>query len=380
MPDRSEGGQGNQNAETLLAERTKRIFDSVALKKPDRVPVVLEFAGFAAYATGTVMKDFLSSPVRATRTMMAAYELVGGADAVNYGSFAAQHLSRLFMSKVKMPGQDLPDNEMWQVEETELMKAGDYDLLLEMGWPPFLKKFLAERICLDRAENPKPPKAEPFSAREAWAGMGVPVLSGGDIAPPLELLCGARSLLGFSNDLYKIPDKVEAAMEEMAVHLAGPACQEALKNGYPAVWVGGWRAAPSMLSPRIWDRFAWPYFKRLVQETVDCGLVAVLHLDSNWTRELKRFRELPPGRCILATDGETDLKEAKRILGDVMCLMGDVPASLLYLGQKEEVFDYCRGLIKNLGPEGYILQSGCDIPANAKLENVRAMVRAALSS
>ena len=343
--------------------------------------MVLEFAGFAAYATGTVMKDFLSSPQRATQTMMAAYDLSGPADAVNYGSFGAQHLSTLFMSKVKMPGRDLPDNEMWQVEETELMKAEDYDLLLDVGWPGFFKKFLIERVLPERTGRSRgKTKVEPFSAREAWAEMGVPVLSGGDISPPLELLCGARSLMGFSNDLYKIPDKVEAAMEEMVCHLAGPVCEEALKNGYPAVWVGGWRAAPSMLSPQIWDRFAWPYFKRLVREAADRGLVAILHLDSNWTRELKRFRELPPGRCILATDGETDLKEAKRILGDVMCLMGDVPASLLYLGKEREVLDYCRGLIRDLGPEGYILQSGCDIPANAKLENVQAMVRAALSS
>jgi len=48
------------------------------------------------------------------------------------------------------------------------------------------------------------------------------------------------------------------------------------------------------------------------------GLIALLHLDSNWTREL--------------------------------------------------------------GPQGFILQSGCDIPANAKLENVQAMVAAATGS
>jgi uroporphyrinogen-III decarboxylase len=42
------------------------------------------------------------------------------------------------------------------------------------------------------------------------------------------------------------------------------------------------------------------------------------------------------------------------------------------------VYDYARNLIAELGPTGYILQSGCDIPTNAKLENVQAMVQAAL--
>jgi uroporphyrinogen-III decarboxylase len=132
-----------------------------------------------------------------------------------------------------------------------------------------------------------------------------------------------------------------------------------------------------MLSPDMWDRFVWPYFSRLVREVVDSGLIALLHLDSDWTRELVRFRELPKGRCILATDGETDLYKAKEILGDHMCLMGDVPATMLFMDSPDQVYAYSSRLIRELGPEGFILQSGCDIPANAKLENVQAMVAAA---
>jgi uroporphyrinogen-III decarboxylase len=127
----------------------------------------------------------------------------------------------------------------------------------------------------------------------------------------------------------------------------------------------------------MWDRFVWPYFSRLVEEVVDSGLIALLHLDSGWDRELVRFRELPKGRCILATDGETDLYKAKEVLGDHMCLMGDVPATMLFMDSPDEVYNYCTGLIRKLGPEGFILQSGCDIPANARLENVQAMVAAA---
>ena len=44
----------------------------------------------------------------------------------------------------------------------------------------------------------------------------------------------------------------------------------------------------------------------------------------------------------------------------------------------DNVFAYCTRLIRKLGPQGFILQSGCDIPANAKLENVQAMVAAAI--
>ena len=255
----------------LLEKRLSRILKSVALEKPDRTPVVLQYSGFAAYVTNTPMAEYLSTPLKATETMIRAYELVGDGDAVNYGSFSPYVLCYLFGAKVKVPGLELGNNEMWQVLETEIMKLEDYDRILDMGW----------------------------------------------------------------------------------------------------------RSAPSMLSAAMWDRFVWPYFKRLVNEVIDAGLIALLHLDSNWDRELARFRELPKGRCIMATDGETDLFKAKEILGDHMCLMGDVPATMQCLGSPDEVYEYSTRLIRELGPEGFILQSGCDIAANAKLENVRAMVGAA---
>ena len=124
----------------------------------------------------------------------------------------------------------------------------------------------------------------------------------------------------------------------------------------------------------MWNRFVWPHFVELVHEVAESGLIAILHLDSDWTRELARFRELPRGSCIMALDGETDIFKAKEILGDHLCLMGDVPATMLWRGTPDEVHDYCTRLIRELGPEGFILQSGCDIPTNASLENVKAMV------
>ena len=78
----------------------------------------------------------------------------------------------------------------------------------------------------------------------------------------------------------------------------------------------------------------------------------------------------------MSLDGETDIFAAKEILGDHMCLMGDVPATMLFMDSPKEIHQYCEKLIRRLGPSGFILQSGCDIPANAKLENVQAMVAA----
>ncbi|HBG23241.1 MAG TPA: uroporphyrinogen-III decarboxylase, partial [Peptococcaceae bacterium] len=126
--------------------------------------------------------------------------------------------------------------------------------------------------------------------------------------------------------------------------------------------------------PRLWRRFVFPYYKQLVQAVVDEGVIPILHFDSDWTRDLENLREMPKGKCVLALDGATDIYKAKEILGDHMCIMGDVPAALLSLGTPGEVNEYCQRLINEIGPAGFILSSGCDIPPNAKPENVKAMI------
>jgi uroporphyrinogen-III decarboxylase len=61
-----------------------------------------------------------------------------------------------------------------------------------------------------------------------------------------------------------------------------------------------------------------------------------------------------------------------------MCLKGDVPARLLAFSEPGEVEAYCEKLVREVGADGgFILGSGCEVPLNAKVENVAAMVRVA---
>ncbi len=92
------------------------------------------------------------------------------------------------------------------------------------------------------------------------------------------------------------------------------------------------------------------------------------------------FKEIPKGKCILELDSQTDMFQAKKVLGDHMCLMRDVTATVLKLGSPQEVEAYCRRLIDEVGEGGgFILSSGCGIPHDAKPENVRAMVQTGMT-
>ena len=123
--------------------------------------------------------------------------------------------------------------------------------------------------------------------------------------------------------------------------------------------------------------YVWPYLQEMVLKTIEAGVTPVLHFDSCWDSELETLKELPARKCVLMLDGSTDMRKAREILDDRMCLLGDVPSSMLAFGTPSEVYDYVTKLIDDVGPKtGLMISSGCDCPLNAKDENVDAMIQA----
>lgn len=43
-------------------------------------------------------------------------------------------------------------------------------------------------------------------------------------------------------------------------------------------------------------------------------------------------------------------------------------------GAVDDVKAYCRRLLAEVGPDGFIMAMGCALPPDAKFENVKAMV------
>ena len=147
--------------------------------------------------------------------------------------------------------------------------------------------------------------------------------------------------------------------------------------GIGGTWLGGWRSASGLLAPKLWDRFVWPYIVRLAEALIAKGITPILHWDQDWTRDVGRLVELPAKSCILNPDGMTDLRVFKEKVNGHMAVMGDVPASLFAAGTPDDIYDYVRYLVHEIGPEGLILCPGCDGPINTKPENMEAYVAAA---
>ena len=99
-----------------------------------------------------------------------------------------------------------------------------------------------------------------------------------------------------------------------------------------------------------------------------------LHCDGNWDKNMEVLADLPPNVCTVQLDGASDIFRARKILGPDISILGDVSPLMLYMAEPEEVDAYCKRLIEEVGADGaFTLGAGCEIPYNAKIENVKTM-------
>ena len=137
------------------------------------------------------------------------------------------------------------------------------------------------------------------------------------------------------------------------------------------------RSSNDFLSPLQFYSLAWPSLKQICLSLIEVNIVPILHCDGNWDKNLECFLELPAKRVCLQFDGRTDIIRAAEVLKGHCTLFGDVPAAMLVMGSPQEVDVYCKRLINGVGRNGaYILGAGCEIPSDARPENVLTMIRA----
>jgi uroporphyrinogen-III decarboxylase len=135
------------------------------------------------------------------------------------------------------------------------------------------------------------------------------------------------------------------------------------------------KGADGFLSDQQFKTFYWPQFKKLILGLIDEGCVPFPWAEGGYNTRLEVIRDVPKGKVIWGFD-TTDMAKAKEVLGDVACITGNVPTSILGVGTPDQVTANIRKLIKDAGKGGgYIMMNGAtldDIPAR----NVRAMIEA----
>lgn len=362
----------------LHSENVERIRKTIALEKVDRPPCVIMADAFCANHMGAKMSEFCMSAKYSNEIILKSAIELGEFDGMSGTYVYAPMFSMGFMSKVKIPGKELPESSLWQIDEQCLITTEDYDTILEKGWSTFRDDFYANRLNLDMNEIWEQLKYDPI-ANQNFIDAGYAMYYGVFGGNSIDYLSGGRSISKFMMDLKRMPDKVEAVLEAIvdeeikSLKHQFSFCETPPLTG----WLSTARGSSDYYSPKLWERFVWKTLKKLIDTIIENGSAANLHMDGMWERDLDYFREFPKGKVVCELDSITNIYKVKEKLGDIVCVKGDVPAALLALGSADEVYNYSTKLIKELG-DGFILSSGCSIPPNAKPENVKAMISAAV--
>ncbi len=407
----------NEQSKGKYQARVNRFIKAIKLEKPDRVPVILPAGSFPLYYSGMTLKEAMHDNQRlilAYRKFLADFESDTFSSPMMVGSSKASEMINVL--NLKWPGHGLPDNaSMPQFVEGEYMKADEYDLFLEDLSDFCLRRYLPRSIgalapfanfsptpfILGMANRFLTPAVMPQvrAAYQAiidygietanWMGpmmqfnheataAGYPSFFGGQSHAPFDILADTlRGTKGILLDMYRQPDNILKAMDKIVKMNIDVGLDGINMSGVPLVFFALHKGDDTFMSSKQYQKFYWPTFQKVILGLIEDGAVPLLFAEGRYDNRLDIIKDLPRGKVIWYFD-RTDMFQAKKVLGDVACISGNVPASLLITGTPKEVKEYCRKLIEVCGEGGgFILTGGASIDKGDP-NNLRAMTEAAM--
>jgi len=405
----------NEEAEKAYKERVTRFIKAFQLEEPDRVPCILPAQNFPAYYAGTnlqtVMYDY-DELKRAWLKFLNDFEMDTYTGPVMVPPGKA--LEAVDYKLYKWPGYGLSSNvTSYQCVEDEWMKAEEYDDLIKDPTNFWLRLYLPRvfgalepfsRIpAFTTIEEIANTSFLPFGNPEVQAALnammaagnetmkwmaavgevmgialaaGYPGIMGGLAKAPFDTLGDTlRGTQGIMMDMFQRPDKLLEALERITPLSIDSALAMINSSSTPIIFMPLHKGADGFMSEKQFLTFYWPTLKKVIMSLVDEGVMPILFAEGSYNSRLDIIKELPRGAVAWYFD-QTDIFRAKEVLGDIACIIGNVPTSLITKGQPQEVKEHCRKLIEVCGKRGgYILAGGAMVD-DGNPDNMRAMMDA----
>ena len=405
-------------AEEAFKERITRIKDAIQMKKlPDRVPVFVTPSFFPAYYAGITPQEAMYDYDKcsmAFKKFIMDFEPDG-----NLGAFVpgpGKFFEILDYKLYSWPGHGVAPEQSYQCNEGEYMKADEYDALIEDPSNYFTHSYLPRvfgkldgfqmlpaltgilemyGVAVNFIPFGLPPVQATYKAlfdagAEAlkWMGAmgafngevtaaGFPIIAAGFTKAPFDVIGDTlRGTRGIMVDMYRQPDKLLEAMDRLTPIMIKMGVSTAMMAGHPIIFMPLHKGADGFLSDEQFKKFYWPTFKKVMMGLIAEGVVPMPAAEGHWTTRLEVMSDLPKGKTLWMID-QSDIAKAKKTIGKVGCLFGNVPSDLLVVGTPQQVKDYVKNLIDTCAKGGgYIVSNGAFFD-QAKPENVHAMVDAA---
>jgi uroporphyrinogen-III decarboxylase len=403
-------------AEKLHKQRVTRIIKAIKLEVPDRVPVMLPSGNFPAYYAGSDYRAMMYDYEAMKKACIKFMDDFGDMDMYSPQIIGSGKIAEAMQSRVmKYPGIGLPENaSMNQICEGEYMLADEYDRLMmdpsdynlrvnlprTTGLFDSFKKLPSMRniqgaqwisaladpdirktfqTLMDLADEQKRYQSTVMQASMIALSRGYPAFRSGAImaGAPFDhfadLLRGTR---GISMDMFRQPKKLHEALEYQLKLTVSSIKNFPVTGGSPVCFMALHKGDDTFMSDKQFEEFYWPGLRSVFMALINEGLVPMPFAEGKYTKRLRQITDTPRGSVIWWFD-QTDMAEAKKYLGNVSCIMGNVPTSIVKTGTAAQVKDYCRKLIETCAPGGgYMLAGGASID-KGNIENLKAMMEAA---
>ena len=398
----------------LYQERAQRIADNVGLRQTDRVPFIFGTRFWTAKLAGITFQEAMYDVDKAIDAWRAALRLVQPDGFVASIYAFGNEMEAIDFKAMQWPGHGTDPNATFQYLDEQYMSAAEYDDYLFDPTGYCLKTYLPRLAGAFEGLSNLPDVAG-FAEWKVITGLrafanprlqdtlrtlmavgermdktltrisgfvaemaeeGYPSVIGGFCKSPFDhIIDSLRGSKGGLLDMYRQKDKLAAAMDKAGQFLLRGVEENAKAAGNPYIFMPIHWGLDGFMSPAQFKTHFWPGLRKIILHLIDRDLIPCILWEGNCTSRLEIIGDIPAGKAIYWFEA-TDMKRAKQVLGDVACLRGNVPTSLLITGTPDDVDEYCRDLIVNVGKGGgFILDGAASIPDEARTENVLAMAR-----
>jgi len=191
---------------------------------------------------------------------------------------------------------------------------------------------------------------------EGW--IEGPVAEGADLRGINTLMLDFGDDPAFVRDLFEFVIAMELRF-----------AREQINAGADIIGIGD--AAASLIGPRIYEEFALPYERRLVDGVHALGAKVRLHICGNTRKLVEGMGQL--GCDIVDLDSLTPLADARQKMGASQVLLGNLnPVTVLMDGTPEMVNAGITECHRQAGPR-FIVGAGCEVPRDTPPENLKAL-------
>lgn len=200
---------------------------------------------------------------------------------------------------------------------------------------------------------------------------------GSDIAGPFSAAAAVAGTENLLKSMIKCPDKVHTLLE--IVTETNLRIIEAFAELGVGLCMSDPVASTSLISVKQFREFAMPYEKKCVDKMRELtGKGTTIHICGKSKAIWESLLET--GITTFSIDNVEDMEEAKKLIGDRVCIVGNVkPVDTMKNGTIEDMKNEAKECIRKAydSPKGFILSTGCQIPVGTPVENVIALMDAA---